>query len=251
MPVTSVSHPPPEYRCSHTGVHEKPWLAKFPTQQQHIPCKPQLGHTRARTPSARRPNKGSAYYYIHMYIHIYIYIYTYMLYHTSEYIYTLSLSLYNIYIYIYYTYICVHIYIYIYIYTTGVCGISTPFTWAFATQSSDKTALRPLTWCSESPSSEGSSSPDEFFNPQTPVCRASPTRSVRPNHTPNLPTNIVDFRGFDSSIVLIQRGGILMSIGDLPENLSKVMLVGTMLVERLGVYCYYQYYYYYYYYYYY
>ena len=53
--------------------------------------------------------------------------------------------------------------------------------------------------------------------------------------TPNLPTNIVDFRGFDSSIILIVRGGILMSIGDFPECLSQAMLVGTMLVGRLGV----------------
>ena len=53
-------------------------------------------------------------------------------------------------------------------------------------------------------------------------------------YTPNLPTNIVDFRGFDSSIVLIQRGGILMSIGNLPESLSQAMLVGIMLVGRLG-----------------
>ena len=53
--------------------------------------------------------------------------------------------------------------------------------------------------------------------------------------TPNLPTKIVDFRGFDSSIILIQRGGILMSIGHLPESLSQAMLVGIMLVGRLGV----------------
>ena len=52
---------------------------------------------------------------------------------------------------------------------------------------------------------------------------------------PNPPTNIVEFRGFDSSIILIQRGGILMSIGNLPESLSQAMLVGTMLVGRLGV----------------
>ena len=52
--------------------------------------------------------------------------------------------------------------------------------------------------------------------------------------TPNLPTNIVDFRGLDSSIMLIQRGGILMSIGNLPESLSRAMLVGTMLVGGLG-----------------
>ena len=31
--------------------------------------------------------------------------------------------------------------------------------------------------------------------------------------TPNLPTNIVDFRGFDSSIILILRGGIPRPIG--------------------------------------
>ena len=31
--------------------------------------------------------------------------------------------------------------------------------------------------------------------------------------TPNLPTNIVDFRGFDSSTILIQKGGIPTSIG--------------------------------------
>ena len=30
--------------------------------------------------------------------------------------------------------------------------------------------------------------------------------------TANLPTNIMDFRGFDSRIILILRGGILMSV---------------------------------------
>ena len=34
--------------------------------------------------------------------------------------------------------------------------------------------------------------------------------------TPNLPTNIVDFRGLDSSTILNLRGGILMSIGNFP-----------------------------------
>ena len=41
--------------------------------------------------------------------------------------------------------------------------------------------------------------------------------------TPGSPTNIVDFRGFDSSIILIYRGGILMSIGDVLESLSQAM----------------------------
>ena len=36
-------------------------------------------------------------------------------------------------------------------------------------------------------------------------------------NTANLPTNIVDFRGFYSSIILILRVGIRMSIGDFPE----------------------------------
>ena len=53
--------------------------------------------------------------------------------------------------------------------------------------------------------------------------------------TPNLPTNIVDFRGFDSSVLLILRGGILRSIGNFPEILSQAMLVGIMLVGKLGV----------------
>ena len=42
-------------------------------------------------------------------------------------------------------------------------------------------------------------------------------------------------RGFDSDIVLIQRGEILRPIGDFPESLSQAMLVGAMLAGRLGV----------------
>ena len=53
--------------------------------------------------------------------------------------------------------------------------------------------------------------------------------------TANLPTNIVDFRGFDSSIILSLRGGIPNLIGDFPDCLSQAMLVGIMLVARLGV----------------
>ena len=51
----------------------------------------------------------------------------------------------------------------------------------------------------------------------------------------NLRTNIMDFRGFDSSMILRLRGGILMSKGDFPESLSQASLVGIMLVGRLGV----------------
>ena len=52
--------------------------------------------------------------------------------------------------------------------------------------------------------------------------------------TANLPTNIVDFRAFDSSTILILRGGILRSIGNFPESLSQAILVGIRLVGRLG-----------------
>ena len=38
-----------------------------------------------------------------------------------------------------------------------------------------------------------------------------------PYITANLRTKILDFRGFDSSIILMSRGGILMSIGHFPE----------------------------------
>ena len=46
---------------------------------------------------------------------------------------------------------------------------------------------------------------------------------------------MMDFRGFDSSRILIVRGGILMSIGNLPESLSQAILVGIILGGRLGV----------------
>ena len=59
--------------------------------------------------------------------------------------------------------------------------------------------------------------------------------SVARKDTANLPTDIVRFTGFDSSTILIQRGGILRYIGDFRESLSHAMLVGTMLVGRLGV----------------
>ena len=45
----------------------------------------------------------------------------------------------------------------------------------------------------------------------------------------------MDFRGFDSSIILILRGGIPRPIGDFPQSLSQAVLVGEMLVGGLGV----------------
>ena len=49
------------------------------------------------------------------------------------------------------------------------------------------------------------------------------------------PANLADFRGLDSSVILILRGGIPRPIGDSPEDLSQAMFVGIMLVGRLGV----------------
>ena len=52
--------------------------------------------------------------------------------------------------------------------------------------------------------------------------------------TANLRTKILDFGGFDSSRIFSLRVGILMSIGDFPESLSQAILVGIILVGRLG-----------------
>ena len=53
--------------------------------------------------------------------------------------------------------------------------------------------------------------------------------------TANPPTNIVDFRGFDSSIILNLRIGILRPKGNFLESLTRAMLEGIMLEGRLGV----------------
>ena len=51
----------------------------------------------------------------------------------------------------------------------------------------------------------------------------------------NILTKILEFRGFDSSIILISRGRIIKSIGNFPEGLNQRILVGITLVGRLGV----------------
>ena len=53
--------------------------------------------------------------------------------------------------------------------------------------------------------------------------------------TANLRTTILDFRVLDSSRILLSTGGILISIGNFPEVLSQQILVGIILVGRLGV----------------
>ena len=46
---------------------------------------------------------------------------------------------------------------------------------------------------------------------------------------------IMEFRGFDSNIILIERGGIPRPIGISPEMFSQPIFGGIILVERLGV----------------
>ena len=53
--------------------------------------------------------------------------------------------------------------------------------------------------------------------------------------TANLHTKILDFRGFGSSRIVKFRGGILMSIGNIPEILSQRILAGIILLGRLGL----------------
>ena len=53
--------------------------------------------------------------------------------------------------------------------------------------------------------------------------------------TVNFRTIIIDFRGFDANIILIERGGIPRPIGIFPESLSQAILVGKTLVGKLGV----------------
>ena len=60
-------------------------------------------------------------------------------------------------------------------------------------------------------------------------------RSAKHKHTPSPPTKSLGFEGFDSSRILILRGEILMSIENSPESLSQAILVGIILVGRLGV----------------
>ena len=52
---------------------------------------------------------------------------------------------------------------------------------------------------------------------------------------PNLRTKVLDFGGFDSSRILISRGGIPRPLGNFRESLSQQTLEGIILAGRLGV----------------
>ena len=69
----------------------------------------------------------------------------------------------------------------------------------------------------------------DLLKRQTPEPRPSPDEGI------GLCTKILDFRGSDSSIISMLRGEIPRPIGDFPEILSQRILVGIILVGRLGV----------------
>ena len=62
-----------------------------------------------------------------------------------------------------------------------------------------------------------------------------PTKVIPGWDTATHRTKILDFRGFDPSIILSLRGGISRPVGNLPESLRQRILVWRFLVERLAV----------------
>ena len=69
----------------------------------------------------------------------------------------------------------------------------------------------------------------EPFCRQAVLCRAAPYWA-----TANLRTKILDFRGFDSSKILISRGRILMAIGGFPGKLESTNLSREILSKEIG-----------------
>ena len=164
-------------------------------------------------------------------IYIYIYIYIYVCIHIY-----LSLSIY-IYIYMYiYIYIHVYIYIYIYIYThththIHVCLWRAGFP-CFKHSIRLQGFRRGINDACQERLAVGLSSGRLVLQRcarrgaraavHTAVV-SLPRLSTR-WATANLRTEILDFRGFDSSIIVILRDGILRHMGNFPESLSQAIL---------------------------
>ena len=55
------------------------------------------------------------------------------------------------------------------------------------------------------------------------------------HRTANFRTKILDFTGLDSSRILVLMGGIPRPIGNFPDSLIQRILVGIILVGRLGL----------------
>ena len=74
--------------------------------------------------------------------------------------------------------------------------------------------------------------------PQMPVRGGQSGAGLIECSTANHPANIMDFRGFDSSVILSFRGGFLMSVGNFLESLSLAILVGIRLRQIIHIYIY-------------
>ena len=72
-----------------------------------------------------------------------------------------------------------------------------------------------------------------LFSRRRTICIASCKPPPTKVDTPNLPTNIAGFRGFDS-VILILRGGIPRPIGNLQESLSQAILIGMIFSREIG-----------------
>ena len=69
----------------------------------------------------------------------------------------------------------------------------------------------------------------------------SQPKSNKTSHStnmPNLPTHIVDFRGFDSIIILIDRSGIPRPIGDFPESIHIYIYIYIYIHTYIQMYVY-------------
>ena len=138
----------------------------------------------------------------------------------------LSLSIY-IYIYIYnnnndnnnkHTYVCISLSLYIYIYTyVYVCICLCMYVYIYIY------ALTYILSCVPERVRALSGKGDE-----------SGSRPSGNRHAANLRTRIMDFGGFGSSRILLLRGRILRPTGNFPESWSQRILVGIILVGRLG-----------------
>ena len=80
-------------------------------------------------------------------------------------------------------------------------------------------------------SSNGS---NDMYYDQTASPRLHPDFPSSCDGTVNLHTKILEFRGFDSIIILIPRGGILMSIGIFPETLRQQIFPSACDRHRRG-----------------
>ena len=144
--------------------------------------------------------------YIYIYIHT---IYTYICYNMM-----LSLSL----------YVCIYIYMYMYIHSIilhygEICfllDIPVRYELCFSCLTSPYVLnISQATW-------------------RRPSTTRAPEELRGASRTASLRTEILDFRGFDSSSILRSGGGVLVSKGNFQESLSQRIFAGRFLV-RLGV----------------